>query len=95
MKGDAHIMLEELTGPGRRFTHAPLELPFGRGINFQIQINDVDDVYKLVQESNLIVHVPIEDRWYRKDDIEEGNRQFCVFDPDGYLLRFFTDLGKR
>jgi len=24
-----------------------------------------------------------------------GNRQFVVPDPDGYLLRFFQDLGER
>jgi hypothetical protein len=24
-----------------------------------------------------------------------GNRQFVVIDPDGYLLRFFTSLGRR
>jgi catechol 2,3-dioxygenase-like lactoylglutathione lyase family enzyme len=24
-----------------------------------------------------------------------GNRQFVVADPDGYLLRFFQDLGER
>lgn len=95
VKGNAHLMLEELTGPGRRFTHAPLERPFGRGINFQIEINDVDDVYKRVEDSDLIIHIPIEERWYRKDEVELGNRQFCVFDPDGYLLRFFTDIGDR
>ncbi len=26
---------------------------------------------------------------------EVGNRQFVVQDPDGYLLRFFSDLGER
>lgn len=95
VKGNAHIMLEELTGPGRRFTHAPLDKPFGRGINFQIEIDDVDDVYKCVEKSNLKIHIPLEERWYRKDNVELGNRQFCVFDPDGYLFRFFTDIGER
>lgn len=39
--------------------------------------------------------IPFEDRWYREGDTELGNRQFVVADPDGYLLRFFTDLGQR
>ena len=30
------LMLEEAAGPGRRFRTAPLEYPYGRGINFQI-----------------------------------------------------------
>lgn len=95
VKGDAHIMLEELTGPGRRFHAAELEYPFGRGINFQIEINDVDEVYERVKKSNLKVHIPIEERWYRMNDVELGNRQFVVFDPDGYMLRFFADIGER
>lgn len=94
-RGDIHIMLEETTGPGRRFHQSALEYPFGRGLNFQIQIDDVDAVYNRVQKSNLKIHIPIEERWYRKDKVELGNRQFVVFDPDGYLLRFFTDIGER
>ena len=35
------------------------------------------------------------ERWYRKNGAEVGNRQFVVADPDGYLLRFFEDLGSR
>ena len=27
--------------------------------------------------------------------MEVGNRQFIVLDPDGYMLRFAQDLGKR
>ena len=37
----------------------------------------------------------IEDKWYRADDIEIGNRQFIVLDPDGYMLRFAEELGER
>jgi hypothetical protein len=29
-----HLMLEEAAGPGRRFRTAPLEYPYGRGVNF-------------------------------------------------------------
>ena len=37
----------------------------------------------------------VEEKWYRVDDQEAGNRQFLVMDPDGYLLRFTEDLGVR
>jgi hypothetical protein len=37
----------------------------------------------------------LEDAWYRQGDIDSGNRQYLVQDPDGYLLRFFQDLGAR
>ena len=39
--------------------------------------------------------LPVEEKWYRKNDREVGNRQFLVQDPDGYLLRFTEDLGVR
>jgi catechol 2,3-dioxygenase-like lactoylglutathione lyase family enzyme len=91
----ARLMLEEAAGPGRRFTTAPLEHPYGRGVNFQIQVGDVDDLYARVLAAQARVIIPIEQKWYRRDDHEVGNRQFVVADPDGYLLRFFTDLGRR
>ena len=91
----AHLMLEEAAGPGRRFHTAPLEHPFGRGMNLQIEVSDVDTLYAGVQQAGLGVVIPLEERWYRQDQAEAGNRQFVVADPDGYLLRFFRDLGRR
>jgi catechol 2,3-dioxygenase-like lactoylglutathione lyase family enzyme len=91
----AHLMLEEATGPGRRFHVAPLERPFGRGVNLQIQASNVDALYTNVQRSDLVIGLPLEERWYRHDQIEWGHRQFVVADPDGYLLRFFSGLGTR
>jgi catechol 2,3-dioxygenase-like lactoylglutathione lyase family enzyme len=91
----AQLMLEEAAGPGRRFRTAPLEQPFGRGINFQIQVSDVNSLYERCVKSGLPIIISLEERWYRKDDIELGNRQFVIADPDGYLLRFFSALGQR
>lgn len=91
----AHLMLEEAAGPGRRFRTAPLERPYGRGVNFQIEAADVDALYERVQKAGFDIVIPIEERWYRRDETELGNRQFVVADPDGYLLRFFSDLGCR
>ena len=91
----AKLMLEEAAGPGPRFNTAPLEHPYGRGVNFQIQVADADELYARVLAAAAHVVIPIESKWYRRDDHEVGNRQFVVADPDGYLLRFFTDLGRR
>jgi catechol 2,3-dioxygenase-like lactoylglutathione lyase family enzyme len=90
-----HLMLEEAAGPGRRFHTAPLEYPFGRGMNLQIEVVDVDVLYASVQQAGLSIVIPLEERWYRQDQTETGNRQFVTADPDGYLLRFFRDLGRR
>lgn len=92
----SRIMLDEVVpGSKRSWIAAPLEQPFGRGINLQIETNDVDGLYARVQKAGLTIFLPMEEKWYRADDVEVGNRQFIVQDPDGYLLRFFQDLGDR
>ena len=90
------IMLDEYEPDSpRNWIAAPLERPFGRGINLQIETKSVDDFYACVQKANAKIFLPIEEKWYRADDYELGNHQFIVQDPDGYLLRFFEDLGER
>ncbi|MDD3028825.1 MAG: VOC family protein [Alphaproteobacteria bacterium] len=92
----SRIMLDEFEpDSSRSWIAAPLEKPFGRGINLQIETKSVDDLYACVQEANAQIFLPIEEKWYRADDIEVGTRQFIVMDPDGYMLRFFEDLGER
>ncbi len=95
IRENVHLMLEEAAGPGRRLRTAPLEHPFGRGMNLQIRVSDVAALYETVQQSGLPVVVPLEERWYRENRVARGNRQFVVADPDGYLLRFASDLGVR
>ena len=101
------LMIQEAAGPGRRFRTAPLEHPFGRGVNFQLRVDDVDAVHARAVEAGVDIVVPIEERWYRVDVAEHGgrwrtegpttvgNRQFVLADPDGYLWRPFRDLGTR
>ena len=91
----AQLMLEEVSDSSRQFGSARLERPLGRGVNLQIQISMVDVLYERVLSSNAEVVIAIEEKWYRVNSREGGNRQFVVSDPDGYLLRFYTDLGDR
>jgi catechol 2,3-dioxygenase-like lactoylglutathione lyase family enzyme len=91
----AELMLEEAAGPGRRFRTAPLEPPFGRGVNLQIRVADARALLARVREADAQLIVDLEERWHRRGGDEVGNRQFVVADPDGYLLRFFEDLGSR
>ncbi|THD74309.1 MAG: VOC family protein [Phenylobacterium sp.] len=92
---EAELMLEAADGPGRRFRTAPLEPPFGRGMNLQIRTGDVTALFDRVAAHGLAPLIPLEERWYRVRLRERGLRQFVVADPDGYLLRFFEDLGVR
>lgn len=94
--GMAELMLDQI-GMGRDFDTglvAPAR-PFGRGINLQIRVDSIAPFLAALGASAIPLHLAPEDRWYRQDDHEVGNRQFIVADPDGYLLRFYQSLGQR
>ena len=91
----AQLMIDELTGGPRSWIPAPLEKPYGRGVNLQIWTRDVDALYEQVQAHRAVIFLPMEEKWYRRNEEWVGNRQFIVQDPDGYLLRFAQDLGVR
>jgi catechol 2,3-dioxygenase-like lactoylglutathione lyase family enzyme len=92
--GHAQIMIDEI-GEGRTWHTGKFEHPFGRGINFQIEVEDVEALYKKLKDNHIPIFLELEEKWYRKNDKEVGNKQFLVQDPDGYLLRFVQDLGER
>lgn len=95
----SRIMLDEIRKPAmstsRVWLSAPLELPFGRGVNLQIKTAAVNRLYEHVQKNGARIFLPIENKWYRAGNIEIGQRQFIVLDPDGYMLRFIESLGTR
>jgi len=89
------VMLEEATAPGRRWITAPLERPFGRGINLQIAVDDTAPILAGLDAASWPLFLELEDVWYRAGVSETGVRQFLVQDPDGYLVRFSQGLGLR
>lgn len=89
----AKLMLEEAAGPGRRFRTAPLERPFGRGMNLQIATSELDALHDRVRAAGSHLVIPMEEALYRVDDVPVRQKQFVVADPDGYLLRFYEDVG--
>lgn len=96
----SRIMLEEIhvnsaSETNRSWIVAPLEKPFGRGLNLEIETDNVDLLYDRVKQSGAPIFLPIEEKWYRANNVELGNRQFIVLDPDGYMLRFAEHLGER
>ncbi|MCC7273307.1 MAG: VOC family protein [Alphaproteobacteria bacterium] len=91
----AELMLEQTVDPARTWLAGPLEHPYGRGINFQIAADDVDALHAAVVAAGARILVPLEERWYLTGEVRSGSRQFVVLDPDGYLLRFYRDLGER
>jgi len=92
--GQAQIMIDQID-KGRTWRTAELEYPLGRGVNFQIEREEIDPLLERLKRHQIELFLPVEEKWYRKNEREVGNRQFLVQDPDGYLLRFTEDLGVR
>lgn len=92
--GEIQIMLQEISTDDK-WSVSPLTYPFGNGINFQLEVDDIDYIYNNLKNNNYKIAFDIEENWYRKDDKFLGNKEFLVQDPDGYLLRFFKDLGEK
>lgn len=88
------FMLQEIDN-NDKWNVAPLSYPFGNGINFQLEIKNLDEIYNKFKNSNYKISFDIEENWYRQYDKLLGNKEFLIQDPDGYLLRFSKDLGER
>lgn len=87
------FMLEE-SQEGQWIT-APLEHPFGRGINFQIEVSEIAPILATLKKANMPLFSEPKEVWYRANDIEHGQSQFLIQDPDGYLLRLVEVIGER
>ena len=72
-----------------------LKKPFGRGINFQIEVKDIEPIIKSLRTNNYPLFRDIKENWYQKANQLLGNREFLVQDPDGYLLRFAQYIGTK
>ena len=89
---NSQIMIEEING---YWETGELSYPFGRGINFQIEVDNIDELYENIKKHDYPIKIDIEENWYRVDNKLIGQKEFLVMDPDGYLLRFAQDLGER
>lgn len=92
--GEIQFMLQEISN-NDKWQLAPLRYPFGNGINFQLEVDNVDKIYSNLKENNYNITFDIEENWYRQDEKLLGNKEFLVQDIDGYLLRFSEDLGEK
>jgi hypothetical protein len=70
--------------------------PFGRGINFQIEVEDVDPILMALAEARWPLFRAPNESWYRiGPGKESGARELLVQDLDGYLVRLSQNIGKR
>lgn len=92
----AQIMLDELEPENpRSWITGPMERPFGRGMNLEIGATNVKNLHEQAVSEGARFFLPLEEKWYRADDLDVGVRQFIVLDPDSYLLRFSERIGTR
>lgn len=93
--GSAHIMLEQV-GVGRNWLTGPLQHPLGRGVNFQITVPDSGALAAVFGHAGIELFMQPETKWYRVGEGKEaGVHQFLAQDPDGYLIRFQSAVGRR
>jgi catechol 2,3-dioxygenase-like lactoylglutathione lyase family enzyme len=89
----AQIMIEEFHQDG--WNLPGMEYPLGRGMNLQIECNDVVSIKERLLNSGHSLFMDITENWYQTEQTSVGNKEFIVQDPDGYMIRFAQDLGTR
>ena len=89
---DVRIMAEEIAD-GRRWLTGKMKRPFGRGINFQWDVAEIEKLYtRIKSKAPDSIYLKIETISYQCADLVVIKRQFIAQDPDGYLFRFCSDV---
>lgn len=82
---ECQLMLEQING---NWSVGELEYPFGRGINLEMTVQDVEGLYQRVLDHQIPVFRELTVHQYRENDEIIIQKEFLLQDPDGYLLRF-------
>lgn len=72
-RAGAELLIEQSVG--RTSLAAPLEHPYGRGVNFQIAVGDVAALHAWVGEAGCSLYLSLEEKWYRR-----GPRKSAIAD---------------
>lgn len=67
---------------------APMEQPFGRGVNFQFLTDELDTLINRLKNAGILLYEEKHEKWRDLGGVQGGSLEFLVQDPDGYLLRF-------
>ena len=89
----AQIMLEQFHESG--WNTGTLETPFGRGVNFQIEVREITPLLAALEKMVHPLYREAKETWRRVNTELIGETEFLVQDPDGYLLRFSQYVGSR
>ena len=83
---DSQFMFEQIHDEG--WNTGELTYPLGRGINFSIAVDDIENLYTLVKSKRLEIYKKLTKSVYLVNGIEEIQMEFLIQDPNRYLLRF-------
>lgn len=84
--GEAQLMLEQYNPGG--WNTAEFVRPLGRGVNFQIEVENIEHVLARVNANGFKLYRELCDNHYSIGQTTACQREFLIQDPDGYLLRF-------
>lgn len=85
----AQLMIEEING---HWETDLLEYPLGRGVNFQITVEDIQPIVnRLNQHAMSLFREPFVSEYTTGETIIK-EIEFLIQDPDGYLLRFSQEV---
>ncbi len=87
------IMIEQFHVNG--WNVAELSPPFGRGVNFQIELSDIEPVLVRINNAQIKLYRDPKESWYDTGKNLSGQKEFLIQDPDGYMLRFTQYLGEK
>ena len=79
------IMIEEVNN---NWNTAPLEYPFGRGINISMTVKNIEKYYEYIKTKNIKIFIELKTTPYKVGDTTYYDTEFLIQDPNGYLLRF-------
>ena len=84
--GNAQIMFEEIHEMG--WNTAGFEYPLGRGINFQIETDELYEIKSRLEKADIPLFIDIRVNKYSNGNEIYKKNELLVQDLDGYLLRF-------
>lgn len=84
----AQLMIEE--DHATAWIVGSLETPRGRGVNLQIDVPDVAEVQKRLDEAGIFPFRAISETSYETPEGDSRQLELLVQDPDGYLIRLVS-----
>ncbi|MBP2623724.1 bleomycin resistance protein [Streptococcus oricebi] len=82
----SQFMFEQIHDDG--WNIGELEYPLGRGINFSIAADNVEELYQTVKNEQIEIYRELTRTSYQVQGGVEEQIEFLIQDPNGYLLRF-------